>query len=125
MTAAVDDDQLIGEVRRLLPLVTGHGMHVSVRGDQLRAILARIDSPTPAAPNGSSHPEPEPEPVEPAWQEPLSAIVRVVAEIIEDPAYTDLCGTNLVDALHAWAARNGTTIKPAALTSVDRALSGE
>lgn len=114
------EDQLIAEVRGLAPLVAGHGMHVQVRGDQLRALLARIDRPPPV--NGNGHPEPAvPEPV---WQVPLSNIVRIVAEVIEDPAYSDLCGTNLVDALHAWAARNDTRLDPAALTAVDRALSG-
>lgn len=121
MSAPLSDDQLIDEVRGYATLVSGHGMHVTVRGDQIRAVLGRIDTLTETATNGNGH-QATPEP---AWQEPLSAIIRIVAEIVEDPAYTDLCGTNLVDALHAWAARNQTTVDATALAAVDRALSGE
>jgi hypothetical protein len=113
--AAFTDDQLVDQLRGYLTLVTGHGMHVTVRGDQLRAILRRVDTP---ASNGAT-----PAVVDP-WQEPLSGVLRIVAEIIEDHAYRDLCGVNLVDALHAWAARNSTRLDPDALTAVNRALSG-
>jgi hypothetical protein len=123
---SVAEDQLIDEVRGLAPLVAGHGMHVQVRGDQLRALLSRIDQLTPVpATNGSGNGADASVPPPPAWQIPLSGVVRVVAEIVEDPGYRDLCGTNLVDALHAWAARNETTLGAAALSAVGRALSGE
>jgi hypothetical protein len=115
--APFTDDQLVDQLRGYLTLVTGHGMHVTVRGDQLRAILRRVDTPAPT--NGTSLTAVDP------WQEPLSGVLRIVAEIIEDHSYGDLCGTNLVDALHAWAARNSTRLDPAALTAVSRALSGE
>lgn len=115
-TTAFTDDQLVDQLRGYLGLVTGHGMHVTVRGDQLRAILRRVDTaPEPAAPIAT----------DPAWQTPLAGVLRIVAEIIEDHSYSDLCGTNLVDAIHAWASRNDTTIDPVALSAVDRALSGE
>lgn len=111
---AFTDDQLVAQLRGYLDLVTGHGMHVTIRGDQLRAALRQIDHPPAVLAT----------PI-PAWQEPLSGVLRIVAEVVEDPAYSDLRGTNLVDTLHAWAARNGTTIAPAALAAVDRSLSGE
>jgi hypothetical protein len=117
----VPDDHLINELRGLLPLVTGHGMHISVRGDQLRAALGRIDSlqHAPLEPVTVVAPSP------PVWQEALPSVLRILAEVIEDHAYTDLCGTNLVDAIQAWAARNHTTLTVEQLTAVDRALSGE
>lgn len=116
-------DQMITEVRDYAARTVGRGMHIQVPGTHLAAVLAHIDNlqaridTTPATGNGHHPPEPP-------WQAPLATVIRVVADIIEDDAYSDLCGTNLLDALYAYAARTGITIDDPTITAVERALSG-
>jgi hypothetical protein len=121
MSAVVSDDQLIDEFRGYATHVAGRGMHIPVSGDHIRAAIARIDTLTETV-RATGHTEPAA--TEPAWQEPLASVVRILAQIIEDPAYNHLCGTNLVDALHAWTAHNHARLDDRTLTAVHRALSG-
>lgn len=120
------EDQLIEEIRGYALLTVGQGMHVSVSGDHLRAVVARVDSlqqqvAHPPQPRGRRSPTPP----EPAWQADLSPVLRIVAEILEGDSYADLCGVNLIDALHAWSARNATKLTPATAAAVERALAGD
>lgn len=116
------EDRLIEETRRSAAQASGRGMHVTVSGEHLRATLGRLDhlSRTVAA---IPPPEDPPEPT-PAWQEPLAGVLPILDDILQGDAYVDLVGCNLIDALMGWAARNDTTIDPAALTAVSRALAG-
>lgn len=127
MTTAVStEDRLIGEFRGYAALTTGNGMGISIPGTHLQAVIDRLDTLEAArtvAPTRTPRPVAPPPPD--MWQAPLSAVLRIVAEILEHDDYADLCGVNLPDALQAWADRNNTTINKLTLTAVNRALSGE
>src|ERR1041385_3871144 len=110
------DDALIQELRGYAQLTGGQGMHISVSGAHLRAVLARIDALEPLAasnaPRTNGHRPPPP------WQEALVPPVQVLAEILESDDYADLCGVNALDALAAWATRNPGSLNPSAMTAV-------
>ena len=108
---ALTDDQLIDQVRE-------PGMASTITGEQVRAVLRRIDNPP-------ARPTPAAAPVAPPWQAPLSKVMPIIADILEGDEYRDLRdGSNLVDVLQSWAARNSTALDVDVLNAVDRALSG-
>lgn len=108
---------LINRVRKLASVAAGPGMGTSIRGEELRAVVDRIDeleaaqSPT------------KPKQAKADWTKELPAIVVALADILEGSP--ELWGTTLLDALDAWAAQKETTISDAARAATEKALAGE
>lgn len=124
--AALPADRLIGEFRGYANLTSGNGLGITIPGTHLRAVVDRLDDLEKQAATTRTPAPVAPAPAAPdLWQANLGAVVRIVAEILENDDYADLCGINLPDALQAWADRNETTLTPATVTAVNRALSGE
>lgn len=118
------EETLIREVRGYADAAAGRGMHVTVSGEHLAAVLERLDRlEVEARARAASTPPPVLAP-EPAWQEPLAQVIPILDDIAQAKEYRDLRNVNVVDALVAWAARNDTTIDPQVLDAVSRALAG-
>lgn len=117
------EDTLIREVRGYADAASGRGMHVTVSGEHLAAVLQRLDHLEVEA-RARAAATPPAAPPEPVWQEPLAQVIPVLDDIAQSKEYKDLRGVNLLDALTAWAARNGTTLDPDAISAVSRALAG-
>lgn len=113
------EDKLVADVRGYAMAASGRGMHVTVSGEHLAAVLERMDRLAATPP-----PAPAVKAAEPAWQEPLALVLPILDDILQSGAYRDLRDTNVVDALTAWATRNGTTIDADTLAAVTRALAG-
>ncbi len=109
---------LIARVRRLAVVTAGPGMGATIRGEELRAVLGRLDALEAAA-------EKKPAKGKQAaadWTHELPAMIAAVADILEGSP--ELWGTTLLDALDAWAAQKETVISPEARAAVEKALAG-
>lgn len=121
------DAQLVARARRLADAVVGPGMGTTIRGEELRALIGRLDrlegenaklragAPLPTEP---AAPDPADD-----WLRELPGVVTVVADVLE--AHPELWGSPLVDALDGYASQKGLRLTDAFRGAVERALEAE
>ena len=115
-------DADLARIRRTAKAVIGPGMATTIRGDELWAILNRLDDvereneklrAQPVKTNGKTPP------AEP-WLTELPAVVAAFGEIIE--ACPELWGTPALEALEAYAAQTGDPLPDDVVVAVKRSL---
>ena len=115
------DDPVLARARRLAAAVGGPGMGTTIRGDDLRGLVALIDrlaAENAALSAGAPLPAPADE-----WLAELPPIVASLAEVLE--SHPELWGSSLIDAVEGLAGQRAEPVTDAARAAIERCLAPE